>query len=366
MSFNLVTPLIDLFKNIAKDDEIVIELKCGRTKAVETANNILSKSSLEDFCEQLRRKKFSIIIDETTDISTSKVLAVVVRYFDDKLGKVCDRLLNLIELDNSDSKSIYSSIIDFMEKAKIPISNMIGFAADNAASMMGSLNGVQALFRHVNKNLYVVGCVCHSLNLCSSAASKAIPSAVEHLVRDIYSFFSHSSKRQNQFREFQEYFDVKQHKILKIANTRWLSLEAAVQRILEQWQPLKHFFLYNEFDQNNDVASKILQGMTSENLCYLQFLSYSLNAVNKLNLEFQAERPRFHKILESFKFYFKNLANNFLHLNLMDMEEINNINFDDTSIFKPTTDVYIGPRAEMTIKDQGLTSEQLYEIKKKL
>ena len=84
-------------------------------------------------------------------------------------------------------------------------------------------------------------CLCHSAHLCASHACEKLPRIVEDVVRDTYSYFSHSVKRLAEFAKFQHFTEP--HKILKPAQTRWLSLQMCVKRILEQWDALKLFFV---------------------------------------------------------------------------------------------------------------------------
>lgn len=54
---------------------------------------------------------------------------------------------------------------------------MIGYAADNAAVMMGNIGGLKR--KRTVPNLFVMGCICHSLRLCSSNACLILPRTVE-------------------------------------------------------------------------------------------------------------------------------------------------------------------------------------------
>ena len=78
---------------------------------------------------------------------------------------------------------------------------------------------------------------------------------------NIYLYFSHSAKRQTEYKEFQAYFNINFHKILKTSSTRWLSLQSVVDRIIEQWVALKHYFLSFELESNADLAHKICSEM---------------------------------------------------------------------------------------------------------
>jgi hypothetical protein len=65
------------------------------------------------------------------------------------------------------------------------------------------------------------------------------------MVIDIYYWFDKSMKRKALLAEFYSSCDVDYHKIVKHVNTRWLSLERAVTRVLQQFPGLKSYFLSN-------------------------------------------------------------------------------------------------------------------------
>lgn len=138
LTFTLITSLIELIKVVATDSQIVKELQCGKTKATETTNSLLYTSFLEKTVEILKKQPFSIIIDETTDISSRKCLALVVRYFKVKYSFFC-----MLELAASDAQTIFQSLLNFFNENQIPLKNLIVFAADTAAVMMGHIKGVQ-------------------------------------------------------------------------------------------------------------------------------------------------------------------------------------------------------------------------------
>ena len=82
-------------------------------------------------------QKFSIIIDESTNISTVQVLAVVVRYFDSKKEDVVDALLDSIIVETGTASGLYDAVKLLLRRKNIPIENIIGFGSDNCSSMMG-------------------------------------------------------------------------------------------------------------------------------------------------------------------------------------------------------------------------------------
>ena len=59
--------------------------------------------------------------------------------------------------------------------------------------------------------------------------------SVEDLVIDTYYWFDKSTKRKATMGDFCTFCDVDYRDIVKHVNTRWLSLERAVTRILQQY-----------------------------------------------------------------------------------------------------------------------------------
>ncbi|XP_071578641.1 uncharacterized protein [Temnothorax nylanderi] len=199
--------------NIARRKATLITTDCFQPEAIE----IITKRAIESV-------GYSLIIDETTDVSTNKSLAVVMRFFEEN---DYDHFFGLIKVNSCTAESLYNAVIELLNKHKVPVEKMLGFAADNASVMMGNIKGVQAHFKRHNPNLFVMGCVCHSFHLCSSAAATKLPPEIEDFARGIYNFFSNSSQRQIFLEECQIFLNEKPHKILKPSQTRWLSLEVS-------------------------------------------------------------------------------------------------------------------------------------------
>lgn len=91
-----------------------------------------------------RGSNFSLIIDESTDVSVSQVLVVMVRYYDEKNCRVTDALLDIVEVDDASASGLYKCVKELLESKEIPLKNIIGFASDNCSIMLGRNNGFQA------------------------------------------------------------------------------------------------------------------------------------------------------------------------------------------------------------------------------
>lgn len=136
---------------------------------------------------------------------------------------------------------IYDRIVEYFRDQNIPYKeNMVGFAADGASVMFGKNNSVSKLLKTDIPNLFSITCVCHSFAIVASNACKELPRFVEDMIRDIYNYLKGSSKRLISLKFCQEICMVLL--IRYIGQTRWLSLEAVVKRILEQYEALILFF----------------------------------------------------------------------------------------------------------------------------
>lgn len=90
--------------------------------------------------------------------------------------------------------------------------------------------------------LVVLKCICHSSALIASKACKELPDSCENVLHAVATYFSGSAKRSAILYEFQTFFGVESRKILKLSGTRWLVLQKCVERLLDNWEVLKHYF----------------------------------------------------------------------------------------------------------------------------
>lgn len=147
LPFLLMDHLSKLIVSVCPDSKIAKGIKCCRTKVTSLTKDCIAEEQISEISEKLRLNVFSIIIDETTDISTEKSLAIVARFYDS--GECKDKFLGLIKVKSCGANDIFNAICNYFRNNNIPITNMIGLAADNASVMMGNISGVQARFKTI-------------------------------------------------------------------------------------------------------------------------------------------------------------------------------------------------------------------------
>ena len=149
----------------------------------------------------------------------------------------------MLETDDGTALGIYSKLKEAFDDLHIPMTHIIGYSSDTTNVMFGQRNSVAQLLKSDFNFIQVVKCSCHLIHLVSSYAALKLPKSVEDLCRDLYAHFHRSSKRQDVRKEFQAFFGVEPLKLLSPAQTRWLSLQECVNRILKQYEALKNYFV---------------------------------------------------------------------------------------------------------------------------
>jgi hypothetical protein len=205
LPISIVEDLVPLLRNLFPSDPALREVKLGKQKATNVIRQVLGFHAIKKCVSKLRNEKFSVIIDETTDKSTTSQLAILAVYFNEKTFKLEIALVDLVPLSNGAAATIYKALLK----------NVIGFCADTCNVMFGANHSVAQMLVKDHPWIIPIKCSSHLIHLCSSHASKVFPKNVEDLCRNIFSHFSMSSKRCEAFKEFQQFFDLDELKILR-------------------------------------------------------------------------------------------------------------------------------------------------------
>ncbi|XP_050316342.1 uncharacterized protein LOC126750689 [Anthonomus grandis grandis] len=338
LPMNLMEHFIDYLNAVGTDSDIVKQMKCKRTKMSRVLQKLTGLSQESWLLGLMRDNKFSIIIDESTDNSCTKHLCLVVRMcinFD-----IEDNFLALIPVVETTGAVLYEILINFLTENGVPYkSNFIGFASDGASNMVGVNNSVVSRLRENIPGIFIMICICHSFYLCESYACHKLPEEVEQFAREVYNYFSNSPKRVEEYKEFQEFANVSISKILHPSQTRWLSLECVVKRLLNQYEALRLYFVDQaslKISQANIILEKL---NTPENKLYLSFLSHVLPIFNSLNKLMQSESPKIHVIYKEVARTVKTILDYYIKDEYLNAN-IENIDFKDPRLFLNLNDMY--------------------------
>ena len=137
---------------------------------------------------------FTLLADETTDVSGKEQLSICLRYVLN--GTVRERLLAFEEAPDLTGAGLAAQLLATLRANGIDISTMVGQGYDGAAAMSGEMNGVQKHVQDACPQACYSHCASHALNLCLVHAAKIREvQATATTMTAVTNFFNESNKR---------------------------------------------------------------------------------------------------------------------------------------------------------------------------
>lgn len=280
-------------------------------------------------------------------------------------NKVSVQLLELLKIDATDgtAEKLYLTFKEFLEAKNIPIQNIMGMSCDGASVMTGIHNSFFSKLKSDVPHVILLKCICHSAALMASKACAKLPPVLEDVIKNVYTYVGGSSKRCNQLKEIQSYFDMKHYKILKLSGTRWLAMHQCVEIILLNWDVLVSFFNIAVFEDNLNAAKFILENLNNKIIkCYFFFLKYALNFMNQFNALFQSKYNLVHKLQKESCDMFLRIGQNFLKSEVLNYNKINKTVLHPSN-FLPLEELYLGPECQQLLPSVCHDEQHNFKIK---
>ncbi|XP_011859228.1 PREDICTED: zinc finger MYM-type protein 1-like [Vollenhovia emeryi] len=307
------------YKSLMSHGKVSIfeNLQLHRTKCSSLIKHVIAPVLLDNLVKAIGQKGYSIIIDESTDVSVTKYLCMCVRYFDTTENRILTDFLGILEVERATAIDLHKSIIEYLQQIGIPLRNMIAVSTDGASNLCGRNHSVYTLLKRDVPNLQLMRCTCHSLHLCPSKASEELPSSLDFLVREIFNWFSISPLRKINYKKTFDLIncgnDAQKRQMIQLSRTRWLAFYDVVKRLLEQWVELKTHFRI-ACDAEKCYTARTIRDMLEDNCnkLYLMFLKPILFEVQHLNTSFQSEKIDAGSLYTEFSLTFLSLARKIL------------------------------------------------------
>ncbi|KAJ1255625.1 hypothetical protein BS78_K180300 [Paspalum vaginatum] len=128
--------------------------------------------------DEIGGKKFSVLIDESRDVSIKEQMAMILRFVNDE-GKVLERFVGLQHVEKCTTAALKEALVGMLSSYKLSISMLRGQGYDGASNMRGEFNGVQKLIRDENPYAFYVHCFAHQLQLVVVTVSTSTPAIVD-------------------------------------------------------------------------------------------------------------------------------------------------------------------------------------------
>jgi hypothetical protein len=219
------------------------DLKLRRRKCTKILTNVVAPALKEELIADVKGRKFSLIVDETTDVSTTKQLCVLIRYYSQAKETILTAFVDLVSLVHACADDIFNAIKECLAGIDLKLEDCVGYGSDGASVMVGEHDSVWMRILAVAPNCIKMTCICHSLALCVQHAFEKLPSSLGFLLAEIPKWFSKSTIRREAYKTLYELMspdDDQAPPFEKYSKTRWLVRGKVIFKILMNWEELTH------------------------------------------------------------------------------------------------------------------------------
>lgn len=251
--------------------------------------SLIGEKILNIILDEIRDARyFAISIDSTPDVSHCDQLVFCIRYV--KNDKPVERFLQFIPINQHKSEYLTDTVIEFMQKNSIDLSNCRGQSYDNTNNLAGKYSGLQKRIMDMNKLAVFLPCAAHSLNLVGSAAvtKNARAASFFCFMEKLYSFFVNSTSRWDLLKEA---LGANKRVLKRATGTRWSAKFDAVDALNDNILQVKDVLLklttddsFQTSDQNKVLAKGVLKELCSfANILMLKIWHAILVKFNTVN-----------------------------------------------------------------------------------
>lgn len=180
---------------------------------------------------------FSILVDESADISNTEQVAICLRYARSPNFTIEENFVCFADTSETTGDVLSGIICNKMRDLNLDMSNLVGQGYDGAANMSGHVRGVQARIQEEYPGAVYVHCLSHNLNLAIGHSCTIVSVRnMYNIVQKLTAFITASPKRQQIYVTHAEKY--KAPLLTKYCETRWTCRTDSVDSIIECFQPI--------------------------------------------------------------------------------------------------------------------------------
>jgi hypothetical protein len=219
------------------------------------ANAILSEIS-----ENIRGATFySIMADETADVSNKEQLVICIRWVDGGFN-VHEELIGMIHLERATADVIVDMLKDTLVRLRLNIHDARGQCYDGASTMSGVKNGVAVQIKSLNGKCLYTHCYGHALNLAVADCVKAVKCIIDSLdtVREVGKLVKKSPQRNTKLDKIRTETANESKGVRTLCPTRWTVRGEALASVLDNHSELMELWDWSlEIVKETDMKARI-------------------------------------------------------------------------------------------------------------
>lgn len=303
MSAQSCLGVADVFKAMFPSPGAVPEqFSLNPTKLGYLLTEALAPYFRDMFLSEVKSNFFSLQFDETTNNAGHKELQTIVRFWSEPRGEACTRHLESFYMGHSTAEELQANILLAIENGGLCLTKLLMLGSDGP-------NVNKKVFRLINekvKSLRVKGlvnigfCNLHMMHNAFQKGLEELGYDASDLIISLYYYFKDWPSRWEDFNNIQCAKGLHQMQFIKHIRTRWLTIQSAANRVLEQWDAIIEYFLkYIPSKQERfmgTMAYKRIISLLKKKTVKLElmFIKSSSSLFTKFTGMFQKEEPLIH------------------------------------------------------------------------
>ena len=238
------------FRIDAGDVTLEKHLSEGKSNATyiskTTQNELITAAGMEIRDAVLKRvssaKYFTILADETTDISKTEQMSICIRYV--YADHVYEDFLDFVPVIDMTGAGLAEVLLNYMKEVNLDTAYLVGQGYDGAAAMSGAYNGVQAKIKEYFPLAMYMHCASHSLNLVLSTSCKVqCMRNTQGIITEVVNFINSSAKRVDMLKNSitSTATTTKRQHLVKFCETRWVERHDSIECFCELYEAILDF-----------------------------------------------------------------------------------------------------------------------------
>ncbi|GFR11216.1 repressor of the inhibitor of the protein kinase [Trichonephila clavata] len=210
-----------------------------QNEVIQTCSDIVTEKVIDRISNA---ECFSLLGDETMDVSGTEQLSLCIRYSISQISKLLffvEDFVGFIPINDQSSENLANVILQRCDELNLDMTKCVGQGYDGAANMAGHLSGVQTRIRENYPKARYIHCASHRLNLTLSNVM-SVPAIRNCLgvVSQVVNLFRNHSNANKIFQEtIQEHApDSKKKRLLRLCDTRFIERHDSIIVFLELFE----------------------------------------------------------------------------------------------------------------------------------
>ena len=241
---------------------------------------------LERVQTEIDDSMFSIIMDETSDISKTEQVSLCLNYVHEGIKK--EVLVGFFETKRTNGESLFNLAKDAIQSLNLDLKNIAGECFDGASNMCGLHGGLATLMKETSPLSIYVQCHAHRLNLAlESSLVQNLKNALG-TIQSFYNFIGGIAKKVASFKYIEVEGELLSLSLKLLSETRWVCRYEAMRAVDKQLKRIIKMLVVLVFGKYSDAktssdAQSLLGAICTFNfifnLCVLKFILSNTNVL---------------------------------------------------------------------------------------